>query len=71
MFEHAEETGFQESSKQAAQSTLRELCRQTSQGVRPETPALFAQLVKNLKKLDAQSLIAIQRGASSICPKAR
>ncbi len=70
-FEHVESPEERENSRREAQNTLRELCRETTQDVRPSTPALFNQLVQSLKKLDADTLITIHRGASGICAKAQ
>ena len=53
-----------------ARETLNQLCEQTTTDVRPETPALFADLVRKMRKLDARSLTRIHSAAESICKKA-
>lgn len=58
------------SSKKQVQDKLKELCLTTENGIRPETPDLFAQLVMLMKKLDATSMAEIFEDvkATSYCP---
>lgn len=57
-------------SKKQVQDKLKELCLTTENGIRPETPDLFAQLVMLMKKLDATSMAEIFEDvkATSYCP---
>ncbi len=71
VYERVEDEEEQGSSRREARGVLQQLCRDTTQDVRPDAPNLFNKLVQSLKKLDATNLIEIQRTANSICPKAQ
>ncbi|XP_062612312.1 LOW QUALITY PROTEIN: uncharacterized protein LOC134274081 [Saccostrea cucullata] len=58
------------STKKQVQDKLKELCLSTENGIRPETPDLFAQLVMLMKRLDSKSMAEIfeEIKATSFCP---
>jgi RNase P subunit RPR2 len=58
------------STKKQVQDKLKELCLTTENGIRPETPDLFAQLVMLMKQVDAKTMTDIFNDlkATSFCP---
>jgi hypothetical protein len=45
--------------------TLRQICEETTIGVRPETPSNFKKLIKEMRKLNSESLNSIYRSIQS------
>ena len=55
-----------------AQTILESLCSTTQVDVRPETPGLFAKLVRKMRQLDTASLRTLhQKASASKCVKAK
>ncbi|XP_074643894.1 uncharacterized protein LOC141900764 [Tubulanus polymorphus] len=55
-FEHEIPKTDKNSDIEPSLATLREICTQTSSSIRPETPALFARLVYQIKEIDERTL---------------
>ncbi|CAH1244201.1 CTD-3088G3.8 [Branchiostoma lanceolatum] len=49
------------------EQTLRDLCAQTAEGVRPETPALFSRLVYQMRDMNVQEMRSVIARAEGIC----
>lgn len=69
-FEHTGGEDMKTTDYQGAVDKLQELCTSTQEGIRPETPQMFSELVYLMKKLDALSLDSVYRQvtAASFCP---
>jgi hypothetical protein len=68
LYDHALSDAEMSVTLRQAQETITQLCRQTETDVRPEAPALFATLVKQMRTLDAANLR--QLTTSAVCSKA-
>ena len=60
VFEHIPDSEEQSSVRREAMETMKKLCEQTGEGIRPQTPELFGQLVKDMKKLNFEGLSSIK-----------
>ncbi|XP_078574880.1 apolipophorins-like isoform X1 [Branchiostoma floridae x Branchiostoma japonicum] len=56
-----------ESASGRVEQTLRDLCAQTAEGVRPETPALFSRLVYQMRDMNVQEMRSAVARAEGIC----
>ena len=71
LYDHTVSSAEMSANLRDAQETMRKLCGQTSANVRPEAPALFASLVKHMRKLDTRTLRQLlASGKSGPCPRA-
>lgn len=71
LFDHSVSEAEMSATVRDAQETLTQLCRQTSVDVRPEAPANFSILVKQMRRLDARNLRQLMSATKSgPCSKA-
>jgi len=71
LFDHSVSEAEMTATVRDAQDTLSQLCRQTSVDVRPDAPALFSTLIKQMRKLDTRNLRQLSAASKSgLCPKA-
>lgn len=71
LFDHSVSEAEMAATARDAQETLTQLCRQTSVDVRPDAPALFSTLVKQMRRLDSRNLRQLQSATKSgLCAKA-
>ena len=70
---HEEDAQMEVRGRAAAQKALRQLCRTSDDDIRPETPALFAELIKELKSLNYDNLNELYEVVRSgrLCDKAK
>ena len=57
----------------AARDNLRQLCQTSANAVRPETPALFTELIYNLRKMQQSAISTLEtesRSGAAGCPEA-
>ena len=53
-----------------AKTSLRELCAQSADGVRPDVPALFATFVRQARRLDTADFQRLyQQASNGLCDK--
>ena len=71
MYDHTPTEAEIEENFRAAQKTLATICRNTREDIRPETPGLFASLVRELRVLDSDSLNTIHQRTSHKQPCAQ
>jgi len=70
-FDHTVSNEEKDAQLGKAEETMRALCASVKEDdVRPETPRLFADLVRVMKTLDSTSLQRLQASANSMCPQA-
>lgn len=69
-FEAIPDLETQEGTQREVIETLQKICEVTQQGIRPEVPGLFGDLVKGMRRLDMSTLNNVARRASRICDKA-
>ena len=71
LFDHTLSAAEEEQKLNEASETMRALCASVKdEDVRPETPRLFADLVRLMRTLDARALQQLQGSAASMCPQA-
>ncbi|XP_059142810.1 uncharacterized protein LOC131930369 isoform X2 [Physella acuta] len=70
LFEHFGNDDQSNNARESAQQTLKEICDQTKDDLRPETPRLFSQLVKVMKALKSTELgdLHTQLKNKNLCP---
>jgi hypothetical protein len=71
MFEHIPDEEVQDGTQREVMATLQQICDVTKQGIRPEVPGLFGDLVKGMRRLDQNTLTNIGRRANRLCDKAQ
>lgn len=71
LFDHTLSSAQMADTMREAQQTITDICQQISVDVRPETPGLFSNLVRQLKRLDTRTLRQVQQATTSgMCTKA-
>lgn len=72
VFENKPGPAEQEQSRREVKETMQKLCDQTKEDIRPETPSLYHAMVRQMRKLDTDSLNAIHRLVTEgrMCQKA-
>ena len=71
LFEHVPDQEVQEGTQREVMSTLQQICDITRNGIRPEVPGLFGDLVKGMRRLDLSTLTNVGRRANRLCDKAQ
>lgn len=69
-YEHEEDSSAPEKTQTEIVATMQKICEVTQQGVRPEVPGLFLDLVKGMRQADLNTLVSIGRQAKRLCNKA-
>jgi hypothetical protein len=70
LYDHAMSDEEMSATLREAQATVTQLCRETETDVRPNAPALFATLVKQMRVLDTRNLRQLLSASKGICAKA-
>ena len=65
-----EDNEIKENTQKEIVATLQKICEMTRDGVRPEVPGLFLELVKGMRQADLNNLVSIGRQAKRLCDKA-
>ncbi|XP_071116773.1 uncharacterized protein [Haliotis cracherodii] len=65
VFEHAYGPGNKDQPMRDAESKLREICQNTREDIRPDTPRLFSELVYIIKNLDVDNLRSVYQQVKS------
>lgn len=71
LFEHVSDEEVLDGTQREVMSTLEQICEVTKNGIRPEVPGLFGDLVKGMRRLDLSTLTNIGRRANRLCDKAQ
>jgi len=69
LFDHTLSSTEMTASLRDAQDSMTKLCRQTETDVRPEAPALFSSLVKQMRRLDGRALRQLLAASKIACGK--
>ena len=67
LFDHSMTAEEEEAKFQTATQTLRDLCKSSKDDIRPETPRLFANLVRQMRTLDESNMKRLYQNAGSMC----
>jgi hypothetical protein len=71
LFDHTPSSAQMADTLRESQQTLTEICRQIQVDVRPQTPGLFSNLVRQMKKLDGRNLRQLHSlSRTAMCTKA-
>ena len=65
VFEHSYDPAREQKTRRQIMDTLKAICVSTKEGVRQETPRLFADLVSSLKSVDASTIKSLYETVKS------
>ena len=71
LYEHVSDEEVQDGTQREVMSTMQQICEVTRNGIRPEVPGLFGDLVKGMRRLDLNTLTNVGRRANRLCDKAQ